>query len=152
MADTDIVFMAGARTAWAEYSGTPGFGRLADVSAVDLCAAAAKAALERAGVEPTQIGHTIVGNAMQGNNAAEAVKVLSDLIEEEPESIELLLARAMAYARTRVNVDEAIADVARIRELDPMASPQTQWSFLTDPGRFVYRAVPTERLVGQRAP
>jgi tetratricopeptide (TPR) repeat protein len=61
----------------------------------------------------------IVGNAMQGNNPAEAVKILTDLIEAEPDSIELLLARASAYAKTRVNLDEALADVARVRELDP---------------------------------
>lgn len=61
----------------------------------------------------------IVGNAMQGNNPAEAVKVLTDLIEDEPDSIELLLARASAYATTRVNLDDALADVERIREIDP---------------------------------
>jgi tetratricopeptide (TPR) repeat protein len=61
----------------------------------------------------------IVGNAMQGNNPAEAVKVLTDLIADEPDSIELLLARAEAYAKTRVNLDDALADVERVRELDP---------------------------------
>jgi tetratricopeptide (TPR) repeat protein len=61
----------------------------------------------------------IVGNAMLGNNPAEAVKILTDLIEEEPDSIELLLSRALAYATTRVNLDDALADVERIRELDP---------------------------------
>ncbi len=41
---------------------------------------------------------------------------------------------------------------ATIRELDPEATPQRQWSFTTEVGRFIYRAVPTERLVGEAAP
>ncbi|MBI2901838.1 MAG: thiolase family protein [Planctomycetes bacterium] len=64
MAD-DIVIVDGARTAWAEYSGTPGFGWFKDVTAVDLGAAAAKAALRKSRVEAERIDHVLMGNAMQ---------------------------------------------------------------------------------------
>ena len=59
------VILQGARTAMAEYAGTPGFGLLRDISAIELCAEAARAALARAGVEPGWIDHAIVGNAQQ---------------------------------------------------------------------------------------
>jgi acetyl-CoA acetyltransferase family protein len=64
MADGAVI-LAGARTAWAEYAGTPGFGLFRDVSPVDLCAHAAREALARARVDPARIGHVVVGNAMQ---------------------------------------------------------------------------------------
>lgn len=54
----------------AEYSGTPGFGKFKDVSAIDLGAHAAKAALERAGVKPEQVDETFVGNAAQSSSDA----------------------------------------------------------------------------------
>jgi acetyl-CoA acyltransferase 2 len=47
----DIVIVGGARTPMCEYSGTPGYGRFKDVSAIDLGAHASKAALARAEVE-----------------------------------------------------------------------------------------------------
>jgi len=65
MSDTDIVLLDGARTAWAEYSGTPGYGLLKDVSCVDLAAHAAKAAIARSGARPEWFDHCIFGNAMQ---------------------------------------------------------------------------------------
>jgi hypothetical protein len=40
----------------------------------------------------------------------------------------------------------------RLRELDPDASPQTQWSLRTADGTFVYRATANDRLVGESAP
>ena len=61
----DIFILEGARTAMAEYSGTPGFGLLKDVSAIDLGVEATKAALSKAGVEPGQVDHIIMGNALQ---------------------------------------------------------------------------------------
>lgn len=61
----EIVIVGGARTAMAEYSGTPGFGKLASVTAIDLAAHASKAALERSGLEATQVEHVVVGNALQ---------------------------------------------------------------------------------------
>ena len=61
----EIVILGGARTAMAEYSGTPGYGKFKDVTAIDLCAAASKAALERSGVTADQIDHAFVGNALQ---------------------------------------------------------------------------------------
>jgi len=65
MPDRDIVIINGARTAWAEYSGTPGFGMFKDVSCVDLGAAAGRAALEKSGAKAEWIDHVIFGNAMQ---------------------------------------------------------------------------------------
>src|SRR5437867_3170572 len=61
----DVVILDGARTAWAEYSGTPGFGLLKDLSCVDLGAAAGKAALQKSGAKAEWIDHVIFGNAMQ---------------------------------------------------------------------------------------
>jgi acetyl-CoA acetyltransferase family protein len=66
----EIVIVAGARTAMAEYSGTPGPGLLAGLSAVELGAIAGKAALERSGVKPEQVDHVFMGNALQTNNDA----------------------------------------------------------------------------------
>ncbi len=70
MADRDIVIINGARTAWAEYSGTPGFGMFKDVSVVDLGATAGRAALERSGAKAEWIDHVIFGNAMQTSSDA----------------------------------------------------------------------------------
>ena len=66
----DLVIVGGARTAMAEYSGTPGFGKFKSVSAIDLGAHAAKAALERAGVKPELVDETFVGNAAQSSSDA----------------------------------------------------------------------------------
>jgi tetratricopeptide (TPR) repeat protein len=66
-----------------------------------------------------QAGLLIATTALQENNPQEAVKILSEMIEADPENVDLLLARANAYAGTRVNVEEALADVERIRALDP---------------------------------
>ena len=62
---TDIAIVGGARTAMCEYSGTPGFGKLKELSAIELGAHAAKAAIERAKIDPESIQHVIVGNALQ---------------------------------------------------------------------------------------
>lgn len=61
----DIVIVDGARTAWAEYVGTPGFGAFKDVSAVDLATTAAKTVFSKSGIKPDQIDHVVIGNAMQ---------------------------------------------------------------------------------------
>ncbi len=61
----DIVIVGGARTPLTEYSGTPGFGKLKGISAIDLAAHATKAALARSGVSPESIDHVLVGNAVQ---------------------------------------------------------------------------------------
>jgi acetyl-CoA acetyltransferase family protein len=60
MFPTDIVIVAGARTAMARYTGS-----FSDVSAIDLGAHAAKAAIQRSGVDPTEIDEAIFGNVMQ---------------------------------------------------------------------------------------
>ncbi|MBI3818087.1 MAG: thiolase family protein [Planctomycetes bacterium] len=62
---TELVLSSGARTAMAEYSGTPGFGKFKDVSAIQLCAHAAKEAMKRANVAPERVEHVFVGNALQ---------------------------------------------------------------------------------------
>ena len=67
---SDLVIVGGARTAMAEYSGTPGFGKFKDVSAIDLAAHAAKAALERTGCKPEMVDETFVGNAAQSSSDA----------------------------------------------------------------------------------
>jgi acetyl-CoA acetyltransferase family protein len=67
----DLVILGGARTAMAEYSGTPGYGKLKDFTAVDLAAIALKGAFQKTGVIPAQIDHVIVGNAAQ--TAADAI-------------------------------------------------------------------------------
>lgn len=66
----DIVLVGGARTAMAEYSGTPGYGKFKDVSAIDLAAHASKAAIARAEVDPASIDHAVIGNALQTSNDA----------------------------------------------------------------------------------
>jgi len=61
----DIVIVGGARTPMAEYVGTPGYGKLKDLSAIDLGVHAAKAAMTRAKVSPDSIDHVVMGNALQ---------------------------------------------------------------------------------------
>jgi acetyl-CoA acyltransferase 2 len=65
-----LTIVSGARTPMAEYSGSKGYGRLKDVTAIDLAVVAAKAAMERGKVDPKAIDHTIVGNATQSSNDA----------------------------------------------------------------------------------
>jgi acetyl-CoA acyltransferase 2 len=64
MSKNEFVILSGARTAMAEYVGTPGFGKLADRSALELGAAAGRAALERSGVLPEQVDHVVFGNVL----------------------------------------------------------------------------------------
>ncbi len=66
----ELVIVGGARTAMAEYSGTPGFGRFKDLSAIELGSIAAKAAMERSGVKPDQVDQVFMGNALQTSNDA----------------------------------------------------------------------------------
>jgi len=61
----EIVIVEGARTAWAEYAGTPGGGAFREVGAVELAAAAGRAAVARAGVKAEIFDHCVVGNALQ---------------------------------------------------------------------------------------
>jgi acetyl-CoA acyltransferase 2 len=65
-----LVIVSGARTPMAEYSGTKGYGRLKDVSAIDLAVVAAKAAMARGKVDPKDIDQCFVGNATQSSNDA----------------------------------------------------------------------------------
>ena len=61
----DLVIVGGARTAMAEYVGTPGFGLFKTVGANDLGAHAIRGAIERSGVAAEQIDHVVMGNALQ---------------------------------------------------------------------------------------
>ena len=61
----DIVLVGGARTAMAEYVGTPGFGLFNTVGTNDLGAHAITGALDRSGVKPEQVDHVVMGNALQ---------------------------------------------------------------------------------------
>ncbi len=70
MSEREVVICAGARTPFAEYSGTPGHGLFADLSAIDLGAIAAKAALEKAKVGARRVDHVIIGNALQTSTDA----------------------------------------------------------------------------------
>ncbi len=70
MSQQEIVLVGGARTAMCEYSGTPGYGKFKDISAIDLAAHASKAALARAKVDPATVDHTVVGNALQTSSDA----------------------------------------------------------------------------------
>jgi acetyl-CoA acetyltransferase family protein len=70
VSEREVVICAGARTPFAEYSGTPGHGLFADLSAIDLGAIAAKAALEKAKVGARRVDHVIIGNALQTSTDA----------------------------------------------------------------------------------
>ncbi len=56
----DLVLVDGVRTPMGEFNGS-----LADLSAIELGAHAARALFERTGVDPAEIDHTVVGNALQ---------------------------------------------------------------------------------------
>jgi acetyl-CoA acyltransferase 2 len=66
MAD-DIVILGGARTAMAEYVGTPGFGKFKDVSAMELGARAIEGAVAKSGIAKEEIDHVVMGNASQSS-------------------------------------------------------------------------------------
>lgn len=63
----EVVIVGGARTPMCEYSGTPGYGKLKSVSAIDLAAHAAKATIARAKIDPESVEHVVVGNALQSS-------------------------------------------------------------------------------------
>jgi len=62
---TEIAIVGGARTPMCEYSGTPGYGKLKELSAIQLGAHASRAALARARIDPESVEHVVVGNALQ---------------------------------------------------------------------------------------
>jgi acetyl-CoA acyltransferase 2 len=65
MFPTDVVIVAGARTAMARYTGV-----FSDVSAIDLGAQAAKGAVARSGVDPAEFDHVVFGNVLQTSSDA----------------------------------------------------------------------------------
>src|SRR5438128_12623020 len=60
MFPTDVVIVAGARTPMTRYTGA-----CKHVSAIDLCAHAAKEAIRRSGADAAEFDHVIIGNVMQ---------------------------------------------------------------------------------------
>ncbi len=58
------------------------------------------------------------GELSTGNYPA-AIASLTELLESNPDDLDLLLMRANAYAHSRLHPEEALADAARIQELDP---------------------------------
>ena len=60
MFPTDVVILAGARTAMARYTGA-----FKDTSAIDLGAAAAREAIRRSGADAAEFDHVVFGNVMQ---------------------------------------------------------------------------------------
>jgi acetyl-CoA acetyltransferase family protein len=60
MFPTDVVIVAGARTAMARYTGS-----FSEVSAIELGAHAAKSAVQRSGVDPGDFDHVVFGNVLQ---------------------------------------------------------------------------------------
>jgi acetyl-CoA acetyltransferase family protein len=63
----EIVILGGARTAMAEYVGTPGFGKFKDVSAMELGARAIEGAIAKTGIAKDEIDHVVMGNASQNS-------------------------------------------------------------------------------------
>jgi len=64
-------------------------------------------------------GILVAQNAIQSQNAEAAIPPLDEILDRDPENVAALLLRASAYAATKVLIDEAIADVELIREIDP---------------------------------
>jgi acetyl-CoA acetyltransferase family protein len=65
MFPTDVVIVAGARTAMARYTGA-----FKDTSAIELGAVASREAIQRAGADPAEFDHAIFGNVMQTSSDA----------------------------------------------------------------------------------
>ena len=61
----DVVILGGARTAMAEFVGTPGAGLFKGISAIELGAQAVAEALRRTGVAPEKVDHVVIGNVQQ---------------------------------------------------------------------------------------
>nr|HEV7953502.1 acetyl-CoA C-acyltransferase [Candidatus Acidoferrales bacterium] len=65
MFPTDVVIVAGARTAMARYTGA-----FKDISAIELAAVASREAIRRAGTDPAEFDHAIFGNVVQTSSDA----------------------------------------------------------------------------------
>jgi tetratricopeptide (TPR) repeat protein len=64
-------------------------------------------------------GRQLAYGEMLATNYDEAIATLNQLVESNTDDVELLLMRANAYAHSRIHFEEALADVDRIREIDP---------------------------------
>ena len=85
-----IQVLGGARTAMAEYVGTPGFGLFKDLSAIELGAMATREALRRSEIDPAAVDHVVMGNVMQTSAdalyGARHVSLRADLPIDTPAS------------------------------------------------------------------
>ena len=83
-----VQILGGARTAMAEYVGSPGFGLFKDISAIELGALATREALRRCEVDPASVDHVVMGNVMQTSAdalyGARHVALRADLPVETP--------------------------------------------------------------------
>ena len=109
----EVVIVGGARTPMCEYSGTPGFGKFKDVSAIDLAAQSARAAVGRAKVDPESVDHVIMGNALQTSMdaiyGARHVGLKAGLPEHAP---------ALTVNRLCGSGIQSIASAAQLLQLD----------------------------------
>ena len=64
-------------------------------------------------------GKLLAFGEMAVGNHDPAIAVLSDLLDERPDDLELLVMRANSRAHSRRYLEEALADSERILEIDP---------------------------------
>ncbi len=64
-------------------------------------------------------GSQLAFGALASNNVATAIEITNQILEVQPDNLEILLMRANAYAHSRQNDELALADAARVVELDP---------------------------------
>lgn len=64
-------------------------------------------------------GQQLAFNALGSGNHDRAIEIATAILEAHPENFDVLLLRANAYARSRIQLEEALVDVERLLELDP---------------------------------
>lgn len=64
-------------------------------------------------------GQQLVFDALGSGNHDRAIEITSKILESEPDNVDVLLLRANAYARSRMHLEEALADADRLLALDP---------------------------------
>lgn len=65
-----MYIIGGLRSAFCEYSGTPGYGLFKDISAIDLGNIVTKEVIRKYNLRINDIGHIIIGNALQTSSDA----------------------------------------------------------------------------------
>ena len=137
-----LVIVSGARTPMTEYSGTPGYGLLKKLSAIELGAIASKAALERGGVAPEKIDHL-------------AVLRLAALAEEERQMGSEVVAGVRSKRREELRregqlphqleaVHEDLANPAALERIEKTEKQKDRWR------KFAYR-IAKEQYAGPAA-